>query len=169
MKRKIIPYNPNLKELARKLRNQSTKSEVTLWVQIKSKVLNRYGFLRQKPIGDYIVDFYCYELNLVFELDGLTHGWEKTKQKDYEKELYLNGLGLNVLRFSDTAILSNMDFVLDYIIKYIEGYQTNDFTYFNQADLVENPLNKLTRCKFDNRNIPFYWDDSRVTPTYLSS
>ncbi|PKL79097.1 MAG: DNA methylase [Ignavibacteriae bacterium HGW-Ignavibacteriae-4] len=164
MKRKIIPYNPKLKAFARKLRNESTRSEVTLWIQIKSKVISKYGFLRQKPLGNYIVDFYCYELNLVMELDGLTHSWERIKEKDYDKELYLNGLGLNVLRFADSAILSNMDFVLDYIFKYIKCYEINDFTYFNRDDLIKNPLNKLTRLKTENRNVPFYWDDSGRTP-----
>ncbi|MER3329726.1 MAG: DUF559 domain-containing protein [Candidatus Kapaibacterium sp.] len=85
MKRKIVPYNPKLKELARKLRNESTKSEVTLWLQIKGKALSKYTFLRQKSLGNYIVDFYCYELNLVIELDGLTHSWERTRDKDFTK------------------------------------------------------------------------------------
>jgi very-short-patch-repair endonuclease len=164
LKRKIVPYNPILKELARKLRNESTKSEVLLWLQIKGKALSKYAFLRQKPLGNYIVDFYCYELNLAIELDGLTHGWEKTTQKDFEKELFLNGIGLNVLRFSDEAALSNMGFVIEYIIKYIECYELNNFTYFCQDDLIDNPLNRLTRFNRENRNVPFYWDDSRVTP-----
>jgi len=70
MPRKIIPYNPNLKELARKLRNDSTLGEVLLWNEIKSKKLYGYDFQRQKPLLNYIADFYCYELALVIEIDG---------------------------------------------------------------------------------------------------
>ncbi|MHB8207007.1 endonuclease domain-containing protein [Mucilaginibacter sp.] len=73
MPRKIIPYNPNLKELARKLRNDSTLGEVLLWNEIKIKKLYGYDFQRQKPLLNYIADFYCYELGLVIEIDGMYH------------------------------------------------------------------------------------------------
>lgn len=71
--RKIIPYNPKLKLLARGLRNNSTLAEVLLWNQIKSKKLHGYQFLRQKPLDKYIVDFFCYELMLAIEIDGESH------------------------------------------------------------------------------------------------
>ena len=58
MRRKIIPYNPKLKEYARNLRNKSTKSEVLLWEYLKNKRMNGYDFHRQKPIGNYILDFF---------------------------------------------------------------------------------------------------------------
>jgi very-short-patch-repair endonuclease len=73
MKRKIIPYNKNLKILARNLRNNSTLSEILLWKQLKGKQIFGYDFHRQKPIGDYIVDFYCSELLLAIEIDGSSH------------------------------------------------------------------------------------------------
>jgi len=82
MKRKIIPYNPKLKEFARKLRNNSTKSEIRLWQQLKRKQFFGYDFHRQKPLLNYIVDFYCYELNLVIELDGYSHNFEEIVTKD---------------------------------------------------------------------------------------
>jgi len=71
--RKIIPYNPKLKLLARGLHNNSTLAEVLLWNQIKSKKLHDYQFLRQKPLDKYIVDFFCYELMLAIEIDGESH------------------------------------------------------------------------------------------------
>ncbi len=68
VKRKIIPYNPKLKELAKKLRKQGILSEVLLWNELKQKKLG-YDFHRQKPIDEYIVDFYCEVLDLVIEID----------------------------------------------------------------------------------------------------
>jgi len=70
MPRKIIPYQPYLKELARKLRNDSTLGEALLWNELKNKQMYGYDFHRQKPLLNYIADFYCNELNLVIEIDG---------------------------------------------------------------------------------------------------
>ncbi len=60
--RKIIYYNPKLKLLARELRNNSTKSEIIFWLKIKGKAFYGYDFHRQKPIDNYILDFYCGQL-----------------------------------------------------------------------------------------------------------
>jgi very-short-patch-repair endonuclease len=59
MRRNIIPYNSNLKELAGKLRNDSTPGEVLLWNELKNKQMYGYDFHRQKPLLNYIVDLYC--------------------------------------------------------------------------------------------------------------
>jgi very-short-patch-repair endonuclease len=56
--RKIIPYDPKLKQLARNLKSHSTLSEVLLWEHLKSKRMDGYDFHRQTPIGNYIVDFF---------------------------------------------------------------------------------------------------------------
>ncbi len=81
LKRKIIPYNPKLKEFAKQLRKNSTQSEIKLWKALKGKQLNGFDFHRQKPLLDYIVDFYCAELSLVIELDGYSHHLEEIQQK----------------------------------------------------------------------------------------
>ncbi|MBP2834139.1 DUF559 domain-containing protein [Aquimarina sp. U1-2] len=63
-KRKIIPYNPKLKELARQLRNNSTKAEVILWLKLKGEQMYGYDFHRQKPIDNYILELVVhYERN----------------------------------------------------------------------------------------------------------
>lgn len=118
MKRKIIPYNPKLKELARQLRNNSTKSEILLWKRLKGKQMKDYDFHRQKPLLNYIVDFYCYELNLVIEIDGYSHLLDEIKEKDIKKQKELEGQGLFILRFTDKQIFKEMDNV----IREIEGY-----------------------------------------------
>lgn len=72
-RRKIIPYNPALKEKARELRNNSTISEIFLWQFLKGKQMLGYDFHRQKPLDEYIVDFFCNELMLAIEIDGESH------------------------------------------------------------------------------------------------
>ena len=82
MPNKIIPYNPRLKQFARKLRNKSTLSEVLLWKQIKAKALG-VEFHRQVPIDKYVVDFYSHELFLAIEIDGISHD---NPEKDNERQ-----------------------------------------------------------------------------------
>lgn len=73
-------YNKNLKEFARKLRNNSTFAEVVLWDKVlKNRQLRDYQFLRQRAIGNYIVDFFSKELKLIIELDGEIHKFQKSK------------------------------------------------------------------------------------------
>lgn len=75
--RKIIPYNPKLKDLAKKLRQDMTLSEVLLWDCLKQKKMMGYDFDRQRPINEFIVDFYCKDLKLAIEIDGDSHNREE--------------------------------------------------------------------------------------------
>ena len=88
MRRKIIPYNPALKEKARELRNNSTTSEIKLWKFLKGKQMCGYDFHRQKPLDNYIVDFFCDELMLAVEIDGLSHlgneKYDNQRQKNWK-------------------------------------------------------------------------------------
>jgi len=112
MKRKIIPYNPHLKELARKLRNNSTHAEIRLWKELKGKFLGQYDFHRQKPIDNYILDFFCVELMLGIEVDGASHELEEVLKKDAVKEQTLNKLGIKLLRFTDRQVFVELPNVL---------------------------------------------------------
>ena len=77
-----------------------------------------FQFSRQKPIGNYIADFYCSKLKLVIEIDGESHfGNEK---KDKTRQAFLESLGLTVLRFDDDQVKKDMDGVLTVIDKWIE-------------------------------------------------
>ncbi|GAK52433.1 hypothetical protein U14_03684 [Candidatus Moduliflexus flocculans] len=69
-RRNIIPYNPNLVPLAKQLRQNMTLAEVLLWNHLKQKQMRGYDFDRQRPIDEYIVDFYCKDLMLAIEIDG---------------------------------------------------------------------------------------------------
>ncbi|HPI21340.1 MAG TPA: DUF559 domain-containing protein [Candidatus Kapabacteria bacterium] len=116
MKREIIPYSPKLKEYARNLRNNSTLSEAILWRYLKGKQLG-YDFHRQKPIDNYIVDFYCNELKLAIEIDGITHNFKM--EKDKKRQLKIESFGINFLRFTEQEIRNNIDGVISVIENWI--------------------------------------------------
>ncbi|MDB5138696.1 MAG: hypothetical protein JWR12_612 [Mucilaginibacter sp.] len=78
---KIIPYNPKLKALARKLRKDMTYGEVLLWNELKEDKLWGFDFDRQRCIDNYIVDFYCKDLMLAIEIDGMSHIMKKHLQR----------------------------------------------------------------------------------------
>ena len=106
LKYKYLPYNKKLKELARKLRNEMTPAENRLWYEYLRQSDHR--FLRQKVIGNYIVDFYCSELGLAIELDGETHLEEKEINPDSKRTEELEKLGLKVLRFWNYDVLGGL-------------------------------------------------------------
>lgn len=118
-----IYYNPKLKALARELRNNATAAEKRLWKYLRGKHMRGYDFHRQKPIDNYIVDFFCYHLQLVIEVDGRTHGFSEVYERDIKKEDKLNELGLHVMRFSDEEVLSDITTVLRNIELYIEKFE----------------------------------------------
>ena len=111
-----IPYNPKLKELARKLRNNSTKAEVILWQKIKRDQLG-VDFHRQKPILNYIVDFYSPDVQLAIEIDGYTHDYKVGDDKKRQKEI--EALGVAFVRFSDKDVIKNTEGVVNEILKAI--------------------------------------------------
>jgi very-short-patch-repair endonuclease len=118
-KRKIVPYNSELKELAKELRKNMTLSEVLLWNELKQKKMLGYDFDRQRPIGNFIVDFFCKELSLAVEIDGDTHIYKYDYDEERQKEL--ENLSVRFLRFEDIEVKKNMNNVLrvieDWIVK----------------------------------------------------
>ncbi|MBN4047356.1 endonuclease domain-containing protein [bacterium AH-315-P13] len=128
-KRKIIPYNQKLKELARNHRNNSTKAEIILWQKLKRKQMFGYDFHRQKPIDNYILDFFCHELSLGIEVDGYSHQIVEVFEKDKIKTAKMNELGISILRFSDENVLKDMDNVLRAIEFYIFEFENSNKTH----------------------------------------
>ena len=124
-KRKIIPYNPKLTSLARKLRNKSTETEIYLWLKLKGKQMYGYDFHRQKPIDNYILDFFCYDLLLGIEVDGYSHEILEVYNKDRIKEKRMNELGITILRFSDFEVLKDMENVIRAIEFFILEFEKN--------------------------------------------
>lgn len=104
---------------AKSLRKQLTPQEYKLWQLLRNSKLNNKKFKRQYPIGKYIVDFVCIEKMLVIELDGSGHNTNKQIEYDYERTKYLNWRGFKVIRIWNNEIDSNIDGVVDYILKYL--------------------------------------------------
>jgi len=122
-KRKIISYNPKLKEYARELRNNATEAEIYLWLKLKTKQMYGYDFHRQKPIDNYILDFFCHELMLGIEVDGYSHELIEVYTKDVVKEGKMNELGISILRFTDNQVKKDMVNVLRAIEYYIFEFE----------------------------------------------
>ncbi len=116
----MIPYNRNLKQKSRQLRENMTDAERHLWAKIRMKQLKGYQFYRQKPIGDYIVDFFCPRAKLVIEVDGSQHFSDEMTEYDRIRNEYLSSLGLRVLRFTNIDVLTHIESVVESIIENIE-------------------------------------------------
>ena len=114
-----IAYNPYLKEKARELRNNSTLGEILLWKKLRGKQCYGFDFHRQKPILNYIVDFYCYKLKLIIEVDGYSHNFKA--EEDKQRDLQLTELGFTVLKFSEGEVRNNLDLVLNSLSTFIEN------------------------------------------------
>ena len=110
--------NPDLRELSRELRKNMTPEENKLWYQF----LRNYDirFLRQRVIGNYIVDFYCRKANLVIEIDGAQHYEHEAIEYDKERTEYLKTCGIEVLRFLNKDINYDFENVCAYIDKIIK-------------------------------------------------
>jgi very-short-patch-repair endonuclease len=119
----IIKYNPKLKTHSRDLRKNSTLSEVLLWNQLKARKMRGLQYLRQKPIGDFIVDFYCGAERLVIEIDGISH--REKEAQDKIRQAYLESLGLAVLRFDDSMVKKDMNGVLRTIEAFLDARESS--------------------------------------------
>lgn len=106
-----LPYNPELKERARALRKAGNLSEVLFWNQVKNKQFKGYDFDRQKIIGNYIIDFYCGNCQVVVEIDGKSH--DDKQEYDTERDVYLESLGLTVIHIPALDILKRLGAVME--------------------------------------------------------
>jgi very-short-patch-repair endonuclease len=107
-----------LKSHAKNLRKKGVLSEVLLWDQLKGRKMRGYQFMRQKPIGDYIVDFFCSKLGLIIEIDGESH--DGRFRYDEKRQNFLESIGFTVLRFEDAHVKTDMPNVLMAIEGWIE-------------------------------------------------
>lgn len=113
----MLPYEKRLKQNSRALRSNMTEAEQALWYYLRRKQINGWQFYRQKPLGRYIVDFYCPAARLVVELDGSQHFESEHAQADQVRDQYLAGLGLRVLRFDNRQVLLETEAVVEVIGK----------------------------------------------------
>ena len=108
-----LPYNKKLFQKARDLRNRTTSEENKLWYQYLSK--SHMRFLRQKPIDNYILDFYCPEKKIGIEIDGSQHYTEEGMEYDKIRTDILKGYKITIIRFTNEEIKKNFIGVCEYI------------------------------------------------------
>ncbi len=111
----MLPYNADLKERARELRDNMTNAESFLWAQIRKKQVKGCWFYRQKPIGVFIADFYCPKAKLAIEIDGGHHFSGEAIEYDKERDAYISSFGIIVLRFTNDEVLRNIEGVVEVI------------------------------------------------------
>lgn len=119
-----VYYAPYLKDFAKRMRNNPTKSEAKLWRSLKGDQLLGVDFHRQKPIEKYIADFYSHDVLLVIEVDGGSHNYIETMLKDVKKTEDIEKLGITVIRFTDEEVLENIEYVLQKIREYVITYRS---------------------------------------------
>lgn len=117
MHRQFLPYKSRLKTIARTLRKEMTLAEILLWNELKRKQMLGYDFHRQKPIDEYVVDFFCPKLLLAIEIDGASH--EGKQEEDSERQREIEQYGISFLRFPDDEVKQNLDGVLECIREWI--------------------------------------------------
>ena len=120
MQKRFLLYDGRLKNSARYLRKNMTESERELWSRLRGKKLLGVQFYRQKPIGDFIVDFFAPKAKLVVEVDGSQHAEEDNRRRDKQRDEYLASHGIRVLRFNSREVLNNTDSVVNFIYRSIE-------------------------------------------------
>jgi len=96
-----------------------TDAEKLLWSKLRMKQLQGLMFSRQKPLGEYIADFYCHQAKLVIEVDGGQHFSDETIEYDRIRDEFMRSAGLTVLRFTNTDVINNIDGVIEVIINKI--------------------------------------------------
>ena len=109
---------PIIFELAKKLRNNVTPTEMILWGRLK-EYFPKLKFRRQHPLSLYIADFYCHSEKLIIEIDGSIHDLANVRIKDAIRQKDLEDLGIKILRFTTGEIMYELDTVIQRIEKAI--------------------------------------------------
>lgn len=116
----FIPYNTSLMELARENRKKPTKAEKKMWNELlRNKQFENLKFHRQKPLDQFIADFYCSKLMLAIEIDGDLHSETEAKEYDKDRTEALNSFGIKVIRYTNDAVLNNIEGVYKNILNEI--------------------------------------------------
>jgi len=114
------PYKPTLKKPSRLLRKNMTDAEQLLWSKLRRKQICGVQFNRQKPLLNFIVDFYCAKVKLVIELDGSQHFEDEYQIKDNSRDMTLQKMKLHVMRFDNRQVMMETERVLEEIYKYVK-------------------------------------------------
>lgn len=113
-KKPRYPSPPAVRQRAKELRWPMTPAEAALWNRLKNKQFHGLKFRRQHPLHHFILDFFCHAHRLVIEVDGSVH--DQQQAYDEARTEWLNQRGFKVIRFTNEAVLSNLEEVLAQIL-----------------------------------------------------
>ena len=98
-----------------------TKAEACLWkYALRAGTMKGYNFNRQRPALRYIADFMCKKLNLIIEVDGISHSFENVYKRDIERQNILEAAGFTIIRFTDAEVMNQIQAVKRVIFDAIE-------------------------------------------------
>ena len=106
---------PPLKGRRKELRNSPTAAEAVLWRYLQRRQMLGKKFRRQFSISRYIVDFFCFECDIAVELDGAPHFRELAAEYEAERTAFLQGQGIEIIRFENRVVFENIEAVLETI------------------------------------------------------
>jgi len=107
-RRGIFSYNLELKDFCRRNRRNPTEAEKKIWKEILCNNKTGYKFLRQKPIENFILDFYCSKLLIGVEIDGDSHYKKEQQRYDIVRTDILNALGIKLVRYTNDEVINNI-------------------------------------------------------------
>jgi len=109
----MTPFNDRkLKNIRQQLRKSTPETEKILWARIRRRQINGIKFRRQQSIGPYILDFYSFEIDLGIEIDGPSHYLPEHSVHEKQRNQFLAGQTLQLLRFQNSEIYENLEGVL---------------------------------------------------------
>lgn len=107
------------KEKRRALRRRSTEAERLLWQAVRNRQLLGYKFRRQHSVGPYVLDFYCPELKLAIEVDGISHDTPEAREYDKTRQAIIETYGIRFLRIRDEEVKANPNRALETIAEFV--------------------------------------------------
>jgi len=107
--------SPNIFDFANILKKAMTTAETALWEELRNRRLNSLKFRRQHPTGQFILDFYCYDMKLAIEVDGSIHNSADVMERDSGRTYMLAEWDITVMRFTNEEILKNIKLVRETI------------------------------------------------------
>jgi very-short-patch-repair endonuclease len=135
----MLRYKTGLKKPARQLRKKMTDSELVLWARLRGKQLLGVQFYRQKPIDDYIVDFYSPKAKLIIEIDGSQHLEGHHAEKDKYRDERLRRLGLRIIRFNSRQVMEETEAVLEVIYQLVREEVSGEISLSEREETEESP------------------------------
>lgn len=122
-----------------------TFSEVKLWNELKNGQMMGYDFDRQRPIGNYIVDFFCKDLQLAIEVDGITHLDEKVIIKDWIRQDDIENYAVSFLRFDALLVVNKVEAVVREMKSWILDYEQRNGVSEGVMRRRERLINPVSR------------------------